>query len=131
MKEKTSNKIIEYIKLKRQVTASELVDYLDISRQALFKHHLSRLLKNGELIKIGKPPKVFYLLKDKKEARPRYEIDKNLIKIINENYLIITPGGEKLDGHKCIIWIFTALRDLEKPSSVNYFYTQNKARIRN
>lgn len=102
--EKTPDKIIRYIKLKKQVTANELVDYLDISRQALFKHHLSKMLKNGALVKIGKPPKVFYLLKEKKEALVKYKIDKNLIKIINENYLIITPGGEKLKGYKGFIY---------------------------
>ena len=91
MANKTADKIIEYIKNKKQVAAGELVDYLGISRQALFKHHLSKLLKNGVLVKIGKPPKVFYLLKEKKEVRPRYKIDKKLIKIINTNYLIITP----------------------------------------
>ncbi|MFH0923984.1 MAG: hypothetical protein V1825_04605 [Candidatus Falkowbacteria bacterium] len=104
MANKTADKIIEYIKNKKQVAAGELVDYLGISRQALFKHHLSKLLQNGVLVKTGKPPKVFYLLKEKKEVRPRYKIDKKLIKIINTNYLIITPGGEKLEGYKGFVY---------------------------
>ncbi len=104
MANKTSDKIIEYIKNKKQVAAGELVDYLGISRQALFKHHLSKLLKNGVLVKTGKPPKVFYLLKNKEAVKVKYTIDRKLINIINTNYLIITPGGERLEGCKGFVY---------------------------
>src|SRR3989339_508312 len=78
---KTSEKIIKYIKAKGQATGSELADYLDISDRGVRKQ-LAVLLEKGILKKIGKPPKVFYLIKNKKD----------------ENYLAITPGGEKKEG---------------------------------
>ncbi len=97
MNNKTSEKIIKYIKKNNQATANELVDYLDISRQALFKHHLSKLLEDGLIKKIGKPPKVFYLLNtDKTENDVKIDSQKRVV--IDENYLIITPTGEKIEG---------------------------------
>lgn len=92
-----NKKIIEYIKKRGQATANELVEYLGISRQALFKHYLSKMVENNILTKVGKPPKVFYSLKtEKKEIK--VNLDKNFEKIINENYLLITPSGQKLEG---------------------------------
>ena len=81
MSESTSDKIIKYIKKNGQATANELVDFLDISRQALFKHHLSKMIENKTLMKIGKPPKVFYFIK-KLEHTKNVEIDSKVEKII-------------------------------------------------
>ena len=64
MKTNTSDKIIEYISEKGQATAKDMVDYLNISRQALFQH-LSKLLANGQIYKVGRPSKVFYYIKEK------------------------------------------------------------------
>ena len=97
MKDKTRDKISKYISKNKQSTASELVDYLGISRQALFEHHLSKMLSEGLLTKIGTPPKVFYMLKENKEKQ-NVDLGKDATKYINDNYLIITPRGEKLDG---------------------------------
>ena len=69
---KTSEKILNYIKDRKQVTARELVDFLIISERAVFKQ-LSNLLVEGKITKIGKSPKVFYSLaqekKDENEKR--------------------------------------------------------------
>ena len=99
MKTDTSNKIIKYIQDKQQLTAKELIDYLEISKQALYKH-LSRLLAKGKIIKIGKPPKVFYLIKDSPFPKPAssYTIKKEIRNIVQERFLIITPLGEEEAG---------------------------------
>jgi biotin operon repressor len=93
----TSQNIIEYLKAHSEVTSKQLGDFLAISRQALYKH-LSKLLADGHISKIGRPPKVYYYI----QARPA-KVGGAIIgdedkKIINENYLIITPSGEKLEG---------------------------------
>jgi acylphosphatase len=95
----TRQNIIAYLGSQGQVTANELVNYLNISRQALFKHHLSKMINDGVLVKNGRPPKVFYSLNklDKKIAA-EILIDKNTKNILSENYLIITPAGEKKEG---------------------------------
>lgn len=98
MKTDTSNKIIQYIKSHKQATAKELGDFLSISPQAIFKQ-LANLLEKGEITKIGRPPKVFYsLAKPLAEAPEVYEIEEKTRKIIENNFLIITPAGEKKQG---------------------------------
>lgn len=98
MEKNTSEKIIEYINFKKRVTAKELVDYFEISRQAMFKHHLSKLVKLGRIYKIGKPPRVFYSIKDKEIDEKEFVMDEKTKKIIHDNYLIITPSGDKKEG---------------------------------
>ncbi len=93
---KTVEKIAEYIQKKRQATVNELVDYLGINRSAVYKH-INKMLKHNVLDKVGRPPKVFYLLKEKPD-RENEIIDSAKKDIIEKNYLIITPSGEKKDG---------------------------------
>lgn len=101
MKNNTSEKIVRYIFDNKQATAKELAEYFDISRQALFKH-LSILLEKRIIIKIGKPPKVFYLINEEKNIdKKEINIQEKIKKIINDNYLIITAIGNQkfgLDG---------------------------------
>jgi len=92
----TKQQILEYIKEKGQATSSEMADYLGISRQALFRH-LPVLLEQGLIYKVGKPPKVFYFLKEASN-QPKIQIDDKLEKEIQENYLFVTPAGERLEG---------------------------------
>jgi hypoxanthine-guanine phosphoribosyltransferase len=94
---KTSEKIIEYIKLKKQTTASDLVDYLGINRSAVYKH-INKMLTNSIISKQGRPPKVFYYISLDKNIKEKVYIDPKNEKIINKNYLIITPGGEIKEG---------------------------------
>jgi biotin operon repressor/hypoxanthine-guanine phosphoribosyltransferase len=93
----TREKIIKLIKEKGQITANEIAEYLDISRQALYKH-LPDMLAKKQIEKIGRPPKVFYTLKEKESEKVSHEIDSETKKNIDKNYFIITPGGEKMEG---------------------------------
>jgi len=112
----TSKKIEAYIGEKKRASAKDLASFLGISRQALFRH-LAKLQQKGLVYKVGKPPKVFYLLKDKSgsESKAILNLDKSIIKIIRENYLIITPSGERkngLDGFK--YWCDKTKQPVEK-----------------
>src|SRR3989339_581301 len=91
---KTSEKIIKYIKAKGQATGSELADYLDISDRGVRKQ-LAVLLEKGILKKIGKPPKVFYLIKNKQEKSIEIEIDDKLKEKIDENNLPIEKTAKE------------------------------------
>lgn len=94
-----AKKIIEYIKKKGQVTANELVDYLGISRQALFKHHLSKMISEDILVKVGRPPKVYYSIAVVKKIKTEeLNIDSLAKKRIERDFLIITPSGERKEG---------------------------------
>lgn len=95
---KTSEKILNYIRDKKQITARELVDFLVISERAVFKQ-LANLLAEGKVVKIGKSPKVFYSLPEEKHGeKEKIFLDKNKKKIINENYLLVTATGERMEG---------------------------------
>lgn len=96
-----SSKIIKYIKEKEHVSANELVDYLGISRQALFKHHLTKLINERVLIKSGRPPKVYYSIAvpAKSEIQEKnFIINRQHKNFIDKNFLIITPSGDKKEG---------------------------------
>ena len=84
MRTDTSKKIIAYISKKKAATAKELIDYLEISPQAVFKQ-LKALIGNGQIIKSGLPPKVFYSIKETHPLARREILDKSLKKIIHEN----------------------------------------------
>ena len=97
MKVSSKNRIVAYIQRQGEASAKELAEYLGISRQALYKQ-LKKLMVMRRIYKIGKPPKVFYLIKEEMPESPDFAIGKNLKKIINENFLLITPAGERKSG---------------------------------
>jgi len=98
MKNNTAEKIIQYIKEKKRVTGKEIADYFEISRQGLFKH-LNKLLENNIITKIGKPPMVFYFIQEfKKIKKENCNLPIKLKNLIKNNFLIITPSGEKKQG---------------------------------
>jgi len=96
MQNETSKKIISYLEKNKQASGAELADFLSISDRAVRKQ-LKNLLEKGVVYKIGKPPKVFYLIK-KDEKGKDFTIGEKDKKIIEENYLIITPSGERKEG---------------------------------
>ncbi|MDD5396683.1 MAG: hypothetical protein PHW24_01340 [Candidatus Moranbacteria bacterium] len=86
------------MKLKKQVSINELVDYLEISRMAVSKQ-LSNLLSQDEVVKIGKPPVVFYMLKKEViKKNGSNVVDDGVQKTIEENFLFISPSGERKQG---------------------------------
>lgn len=93
----TAQKIQKYLIVHKQVTSKQLAEYLGISRQALFKH-LPRLLEEGKIGKIGKPPVVYYFIKDQVISAVKSQENQIESQIIDKNYLTITPTGEKLAG---------------------------------
>lgn len=97
MTTKTTQKIQEYLIVHKQVTSKQIAEYLGISRQALFRH-LPKLLAEGKIGKIGKPPVVFYFIKEKIAQEITSSSKQSESPIVEKNYLIITPTGEKLTG---------------------------------
>lgn len=98
MNKNTSAKIIEYIKSKGQAEGKELFDHFELSDRAIRKQ-LKKLFEAGILFKIGRPPKVFYSVKETvKEQESNLIIEKEHEKSINAKFLIITPIGEEKEG---------------------------------
>lgn len=100
---KTSQKILQYIAKNGQVSGKELADSLgDITPRAVRKQ-LKSLLDSGELKKVGRPPKVFYLVAPKTATNTLMlgrgvAVDKKTRQSIDQRYLYITPDGEMKSG---------------------------------
>lgn len=92
----TSSKILRYLQEKGSASAKEMADYLGISKQALFKQ-LAKLIDSGQISKMGTPPKVAYFLKTA-EMPVSFTLDPKTKKTIEQNYLLITPSGERKEG---------------------------------
>ncbi len=93
----TKDQIIAYIRGRKQATAKEITNHLGFSRQIVHRH-LNDLITEKRLAKIGRPPKVFYLLEQKLERGESPALDPQIQQTIKENFLLITPAGERQEG---------------------------------
>lgn len=94
----TSQNILDYIQKNKQATGYELSNFLGITDRAIRKQ-LFNLLKRGDVIKIGKPPKVYYSLPNSDTATTKnIKLNSKTTDFINKNYLYITATGERLEG---------------------------------
>lgn len=97
MKTDTSQKVLDYIKISGQASGNKLANILQLSDRAIRKQ-LSSLLAAGKITKIGKPPRVFYLL-SKADAKTNHsDLTAAVKKIIEQQFLIVTPAGERKEG---------------------------------
>lgn len=95
---KTSEKIAAYLKLKKQASVNELVDYLQISRMGVSKQ-LANLIAEGKIEKTGRPPVVFYMIKEEQAISTQETVSsKRTRDLLDQNYLIITSSGERKEG---------------------------------
>lgn len=94
----TSDKILQYIAKNGRASGKEITEYLkDISSRAVRKQ-LKNLLDKDILTKVGRPPKVYYLLATKKETPTIVSVDRAISRIINDRYLFISPTGQAKSG---------------------------------
>jgi len=128
MELKTENKILIYLKSRGQVTVQDLIEHLNISRQAIYKQ-ISKLQEDGLISKIGRPPKVFYFLVEDKIKNDNNVVDEKIKKIIDDNFLNITASGERQEGFEGFInWCLKRKDPLEKTTK-EYVTTFNKYKL--
>lgn len=119
MEDKTSDKILDFLKEKKQSPAKDIINHLGITKQAVFRH-LAKLVEQEKIYKIGKTPKVFYSTSDEKIEKEEYKIDEKVKKIIDDNFLTITSTGEIKKGWRgFIIWCGQRNQDV-KNSALDY-----------
>lgn len=92
----TTSRILGYIRTNRQARAVDLVRNIGITNSAVHRQ-LNKLLGQGEIMRVGKPPVVFYILKDK-EKTITASIPTEIQEFINKNYIYVSPMGEFLAG---------------------------------
>lgn len=104
MKTNTREKIREYITQHDQARAHDLVTVLKISHAALHRQ-LKKMIEDGTLHKVGKPPLVFYIIAKKDPDIPfKISLPPSLLEAVEENFLSITPDGRLLYGIKGFIY---------------------------
>jgi len=96
--ESTTQKILSYISKNGQVSGRELVEYLNTIGSRAVRKQLRNLLDKGLVRKSGRPPKVYYSLTDSKIFDEPVDIDKKILRIVEERYLFISPSGEAKYG---------------------------------
>lgn len=92
----TTEKILKYIQDREQASGSELAHHLDMTDRAIRKQ-LKALFEDGQLTKIGKPPRVYYRLSEAIVQLP-VVVSNAEKQIISEQFLYISPQGERVDG---------------------------------
>lgn len=112
---KTSEKILGFIEDRNQATGHELADFLDITTRAVRKQ-LSNLVGKNKIYKVGRSPKVFYLLRDQRSDVDIHEqVDSKTRVIIDANFMNITPDGEKQEGFEGFVnWCHKRKDPVEK-----------------
>ncbi len=94
----TSDKIIDYISRNGQASGKELTDYLGSISGRGIRKQLKNLTEKNILQKIGRPPKVYYLLASNQKTADNIHIDQKVLDVINRRYLYITPTGDAKEG---------------------------------
>lgn len=103
MRTDTAKNILDFIRLKGRVSPKDIADNFGISRQATYKQ-INNLLAQGKVEKIGKPPKVFYLISEMKAKRKEYvDVDDKIKQFIEQRFINITSNGEIEGGWPAFI----------------------------
>ncbi len=134
MKTQTRKNILNYIKSQGQTTAHQLVNYFGIT-QAMVHRHLNKLLLDGSIKKVGKPPKVFYIASSQVIKLPSIS---NLLEkthqLIESNWLYVNPEGELVEGLEgFLIWaqLSHQKQDLQVLAEEYVRYLNNAQKLRN
>lgn len=103
MKTDTSDKIIQYIQENQQITVKQLCDYLGFSPQAVHRQ-LNNLVGKGLLVKIGRPPKVFYQIAVAQKKSGEIVFHQGIREVINQNFYTVTPSGQEMSGEDGFVY---------------------------
>lgn len=93
------DKILEALKAKGDLSVKEMVDMLDVSKQAIHVA-LNQLLEQETIVKFGRTPKTIYRLKVEQAivATDFTNISSENQDYLSKNFLLITEIGKMLEG---------------------------------
>ena len=100
----TKDRIIRYLNQHGETTPHELVRFLEISSQALFRH-LKTLIQNNSIEKIGAPPKVYYRISTKKQFKSNDSISNDDQLFLDQYFFFVSPIGDSYYGLEALsVW---------------------------
>jgi hypothetical protein len=124
------NQIITYLKSDQEASVNELMQHIPVSRQMLHRV-LHKMIQDGYLEKIGRPPKVFYRLAANlvTAKKPALHLSDEELAFLDEYFLLITETGQRLQGIEAMaFWCNRQKLPLEK--TVKEFITTRKKYLR-
>lgn len=92
---KEANNLLEAIRLYGPIRSSELAKKLSVSPKTIFKH-LTNLLDEQLIKKVGTAPKIFYVVSESHESDLAVVSQED--QIIEQNYIFVSPSGEMVRG---------------------------------
>jgi len=95
---KAKEQIYQYIKTHHKARVDDLWRGVGFSRQ-LVQRKLKELIEENVVQKSGKPPLVFYQLMPKAQTENEIAVPQELIDLVNEKYLYVSPLGELAYGY--------------------------------
>jgi DNA-binding HxlR family transcriptional regulator len=101
----TKVKIIDFIRQNGQVPTKEIIDFLNISKQATARH-LAELQALNLIQKTGRTPKVYYSITSKISSKIpvlKEKVSDTAYQLIEQNFEIITPEGKIERGFEAFI----------------------------
>lgn len=132
MKTDTADKIVGYIESNKQARAHDIGRIFNIGQTAVHRQ-LNKLVEQGRVQKVGKPPLVFYVLTPQTQTASitmdGLILNASTVEYINKNYLYITPQGETLYGMEGFqAWVKSIKEDTRiVPLSEEYVQTHSRA----
>lgn len=120
----TKDRILELLRSHGSLSASELANNLELSRQMIHAA-LRELTDSGLVQRVGRPPKTVYQLKTG-SALTKTELPSEKEKFLQENFILISETGEIKEGADGF-QIWCSQRKLPFEKTVNeYITTQQK-----
>lgn len=102
----TKNKIVSFLRRNPESSTKDIIDYIDISKQAVAKH-LRELMEIGLVDKKGSPPKVYYFIPPKineytdlrlKDHENLIAVQSDYSELIENNFVLFTSDGKIVKG---------------------------------
>lgn len=126
-----TEKIIKYTEKKGQVTPHELVREMEIGATMVHRH-LKKLTESGVLEKLGKPPRVFYRIKQQSEIITETIHNSEYAVSINEYFTLVTPDGNEIEGVSgFVLWCKQRNFDAQKKAQEYYETLRQYSRLYN
>lgn len=132
MRTDTADKILGYIATNKQARAHDIGRIFTIGQTAVHRQ-LNKLVEQGKIQKVGKPPLVFYVPVPQPQKasiiKDGLVINANTVEYIDKNYLYISPQGEILYGMKGFETWAHSIKEGTRimPLSEEYVQTHKKA----
>ena len=93
----STDQILNYISKNKKARVNDLWTELGFSRQ-LIQKQLKIMVNQGTLVKVGRPPLVFYQLASENQLDSTSSVPAEIVSYIDKEYLYVSPLGEVIYG---------------------------------